>query len=40
MYLATLHFSQCITNGIEPYLALFQAGEPLVIFQFEIPKKQ
>ena len=35
MHLAALHFSLCISNEIEPYLVLFQAERPLVVFLFE-----
>lgn len=35
MHLATLHFSLCITNEIEPFLTFFQAERPLAVFLFE-----
>ena len=35
MHLTTLHFSLCISNQVEPYLALFQAEGPHAVFLFE-----
>ena len=35
MHLTTLHFSLCISNQVEPYLALFQAESPHAVFLFE-----
>ena len=35
MHLATLQFSLCITNEIEPFLTFFQAERPLAVFLFE-----